>query len=88
VEVSPDYKGVRLAIANANIPNMVAQISEKLADANLNIISLVNKSRDEIAYTLIDIDAGIDNAVLKAIMNIKGVLQVRKLLPGNVAAHA
>lgn len=83
VEVSPDFKGMRLAIVNANVPNMVAQISEKLANDNHNILSLVNKSRDEIAYTLIDVDAAVNDAVLKAIASIKGVLQIRKLLPAN-----
>jgi D-3-phosphoglycerate dehydrogenase len=81
VEVPADFKGVRIAITNANVPNMVAQISEKVGNAKRNIISLVNKSRDDVAYTVIDIDADVDSVILTAIAKINGVLQVRKLLP-------
>lgn len=81
VEVSPLYSGTRLAIVNANIPNMVAQISAKLAVAGLNITSLLNKSRDDIAYTLIDVNAEIQAIVLHEIASIQGVVQLRKLYP-------
>lgn len=80
VEVSPLNLGMRLAIVNANIPNMVAQISSKLAQASLNILSLVNKSRDDIAYTLIDVHSEIDDPILNEIKHIEGVIQVRKLV--------
>lgn len=70
---------VRLAIVNENVPNMVAQISSQLANAKLNIISLVNKSREEIAYTLIDVPTTINVALLKTISEIQGVIQVRQL---------
>ncbi len=70
-------KGVRLAIANANIPNMVAQISTKLATAHLNIIDLLNKSRGEIAYTLVDVDEEINDSLLQELKGISGVIQVR-----------
>jgi D-3-phosphoglycerate dehydrogenase len=73
--------GTRIAIANANIPNMVAQISTQLADAKLNIVSLLNKSRAEIAYTLIDLDGAVDENLMQHIAGIKGVIQVRKILP-------
>lgn len=69
----------RLAVVNANVPNMVAQISSKLAVAGLNIVSLLNKSRGDIAYTLIDINADANAAVLKEIEAIEGVIQVRQL---------
>ncbi len=75
----PFNHGMRLAIVNANIPSMVAQISTKLADAKLNIIDLLNKSRDDIAYTLIDVDGGVDAAVINKITAIQGVIQVRCL---------
>ena len=75
----PINKGARLAIVNANVPNMVAQISTKLAAANLNIIDLINKSRDEIAYTLIDIEGQVSEHLLKEIMSINQVIQVRCL---------
>jgi D-3-phosphoglycerate dehydrogenase len=71
---------VRLAIANENVPNMVGQISGALAGANLNIADLLNKSRGDLAYTLIDIDgAAIPAAVVKQLQAIPGVLSVRAL---------
>ena len=47
----------RLCIINENIPNMVGQITAILADANINIVELVNKSKDALAYNIIDIDS-------------------------------
>lgn len=79
VEVPVLAAGSRLAIVNANVPNMVAQISSSLAAANLNIISLVNKSQDEVAYTVIDVNGEVTNEVLRRIAGIDGVIQVRKL---------
>ena len=75
----PFNSGVRLAIVNANVPSMVAQISTKLASANLNIIDLVNKSREEIAYTLVDIDGQVSDQLLQEIATIKGVIRLRRL---------
>lgn len=69
----------RLAIANENVPNMVGQISTALASANLNIADLLNKSRGELAYTLIDVDGNVPAAVLDQIRSIEGVLNVRAL---------
>jgi len=73
--------GTRLAIVNANIPNMVAQISSCLAHAEINITSLINKSQNEIAYTVIDVGGDVSEAVLKKISAIEGVIQVRSLAP-------
>jgi D-3-phosphoglycerate dehydrogenase / 2-oxoglutarate reductase len=67
----------RLVIANENVPNMVGQISAALADAKLNIADLLNKSRGDLAYTLIDVDGQIPDAVAKKIGGIAGVLSVR-----------
>lgn len=67
----------RLAIANLNVPNMVAQISNQLASSNLNIIDMINKSRDDLACTMIDVDAPIPNDLLKTLHAIEGVLNVR-----------
>jgi D-3-phosphoglycerate dehydrogenase len=69
----------RLAIANANVPNMVGQISTALADAGLNIADLLNKSRGEVAYTIIDTEAPPPPAVLERIRGIDGVLSARAL---------
>ena len=69
----------RVAIANANVPNMVGQISTALAHAGLNIHNMVNKSRGEMAYTLVDADSPVDDAVIAAISAIRGVLSVRAI---------
>ena len=67
----------RLAIANANVPNMVGQISTCLADARLNIADLLNKSRGDLAYTLIDTDSPIGADVVGKLRAIPGVLSAR-----------
>ncbi|OGT60120.1 MAG: 3-phosphoglycerate dehydrogenase [Gammaproteobacteria bacterium RIFCSPHIGHO2_12_FULL_45_12] len=77
----PQNDGVaRVAIVNENVPNMVAQMSHVLGQAGRNIVSLVNKSRGDIAYTLIDLDAAIDERGLKQLTAIQGVLQARQWL--------
>ncbi|MDF9391645.1 MULTISPECIES: phosphoglycerate dehydrogenase [Methylococcus] len=70
----------RIGVANENIPNMVSQISAALGEAGLNILELLNKSRGEYAYTLIDLDTEVPPAVLDRIANIRGVLSVHPLL--------
>lgn len=70
---------MRLAIANENVPNMVGQISTALAAHNLNIADLLNKSRGDLAYTLIDIDGEIPSAALEQIRQIDGVLATRAI---------
>ena len=67
----------RLCIVNANVPNMVGQITTALAKHNLNISDLLNKSRGDIAYTMVDVDAPISDAVVKEIASIQGVLATR-----------
>jgi len=71
--------GFRMAVVNSNVPNMLGQISTDLADADLNIIDMVNKSRDDIAITLLDVDKEPDQATLDRILGIEGVLSVRCL---------
>ncbi len=71
--------GYRISIVNSNVPNMVGQISTDLADAGLNIIDLLNKSRGDIAVTLLDVDKVPDAGTLEQIMAIDGVLSVRCL---------
>jgi D-3-phosphoglycerate dehydrogenase len=75
--VLPRIGGYRIGIANDNVPNMVGQISTCLADAKLNIADLLNKSRGDLAYTLIDTDAEIPEQVLARIRAIPGVLSAR-----------
>jgi len=69
----------RVAIANANVPNMLGQISTAMAGAGLNIHNMVNKSRGDMAYTLVDVDSPVADAVLDSIRAIDGVLSVRYL---------
>ena len=69
----------RVAIANANVPNMLGQISTAMARAGLNIHNMVNKSRGDMAYTLVDVDSPVDAAALADIAAIEGVLSVRYL---------
>ena len=69
----------RLAIANANVPKMLAQISTTLADAGLNIVNMVNKSRGELAFTLVDVGAAVPPALIDQLAAIDGVLRVRYL---------
>jgi len=74
----------RVAIANANVPNMLGQISTAMAGAGLNIHNMVNKSRGDMAYTLVDVDSPVADAVLDSIRAITGVLSVR-YLPADAA---
>jgi D-3-phosphoglycerate dehydrogenase len=69
----------RIAIANANVPNMVGQISTTMAQAGLNIHNMVNKSRGDMAYTLVDLDSAAEAAVVDRIARIPGVLTVRAM---------
>ncbi|HEY5807543.1 MAG TPA: phosphoglycerate dehydrogenase, partial [Povalibacter sp.] len=69
----------RLAIANENVPNMVGQISTALAADKLNIADLLNKSRGDLAYTLIDVDGAVPDATLARLSGIEGVLNVRRV---------
>ncbi|WP_372828128.1 phosphoglycerate dehydrogenase [Polaromonas sp.] len=69
----------RVAIANANVPNMLGQISTAMAQAGLNIHNMVNKSRGDMAYTLVDVESPVSEAVLDQLRAIDGVLAVRYL---------
>jgi D-3-phosphoglycerate dehydrogenase / 2-oxoglutarate reductase len=67
----------RIAIANANVPNMVGQISTTMAQAGLNIHNMVNKSRGEMAYTILDLDSAAVPEVIMRVARIPGVLSIR-----------
>ena len=75
----PRESGYRLAIANANVPNMLGQISTALASAGLNIQNMVNKSRGDFAFTLVDVESAVSQAVIDQLKAINGVLRVRYL---------
>lgn len=72
-------QGCRVAIANRNIPAMLGSILAVFADHNLNVDDMLNKSRDEIAYTLIDLDEAPSDEALAALNAVEGVINVRVL---------
>ena len=72
-------KGSRLAISNKNVPKMLGQILSVLADQNINVIDMLNKSRDEIAYNLIDLEATPSDEAIDAIADIDDVIKVTVL---------
>ncbi|MBX9812585.1 MAG: phosphoglycerate dehydrogenase [Burkholderiales bacterium] len=69
----------RVGIANANVPNMVGQISTAMAKAGLNIHNMLNKSKGEMAYTLVDVDSAVPADLIADLSGIEGVLSVRYL---------
>ena len=69
----------RVAIANANVPNMLGQMSTAMAEAGLNIHNMMNKSRGEMAYTLVDVDSEVSDSLIAKLAEIPGVLSVRYL---------
>lgn len=75
----PRTEGHRMIVVNSNVPNMLGQISTDLAEAGLNIIDMLNKSRGDLAVTLLDVDKAPDQATLDLIGKIDGVLAVRSL---------
>jgi D-3-phosphoglycerate dehydrogenase len=77
--IMPRADAYRITIANANVPNMVGQISTCLAQVNLNIEDLLNKSLGEVAYTIVDLDGPVPDATLQALREIEGVLAMRNL---------
>jgi D-3-phosphoglycerate dehydrogenase len=77
--VMPREAPYRVGIANANVPNMVGQISTAVARAGLNIHTMLNKSKADMAYTLVDVDSAPPPSVLAELAAIKGVLSVRYL---------
>ncbi len=75
----PRGEGYRIAVVNSNVPNMLGQVSTLLANAGLNILDMLNKSRGDIAVTLIDVDQPPAAETAEAIASIEGVLSVRCL---------
>jgi D-3-phosphoglycerate dehydrogenase len=75
----PRNGGYRMAIVNSNVPNMVGQISTDLAVAGLNILDMLNRSRADVAVTLIDVDRRCPEETVEKLRAIQGVLSVRCL---------
>jgi len=75
----PRNGAFRIAVVNQNRPDMVGQISHIIGDSNINIVHMVNESRDEVAYTLLDVDGAVADEIVEALQAIEGVLNVRVL---------
>jgi D-3-phosphoglycerate dehydrogenase / 2-oxoglutarate reductase len=75
----PRESPFRICIANANVPNMVGQISTAMANAGLNIHNMLNKSKGEMAYTLVDVDSAVSSELAAGLAKIEGVLSVHYL---------
>ena len=69
--------GYRVAISNHNVPGMLGQMTAVLGERNINVIDLINKSRDDLAYNLIDLSEAPDQGLLQAIRDIESVIDVR-----------
>ncbi len=75
--------GVRLLVANKNVPNMLSQILEVLADEGLNVEEMVNKHRNGVAYNIIDVSAAcISDTAMEKLASIDGVIMTRQICPG------
>jgi D-3-phosphoglycerate dehydrogenase len=75
----PRLDAWRITVANANVPNMVGQISTCIANAGLNIEDLLNKSVGDFAYTIVDVNGEPSDALIAEIRAINGVLNLRNL---------
>ena len=75
----PRLDAYRITVANANVPNMVGQISTCLANAGLNIEDLLNKSIGDLAYTIVDVNRPVSDDVMAELRSIDGVLTLRNL---------
>jgi D-3-phosphoglycerate dehydrogenase len=69
--------GCRLSVTNENVPRILGSVLSILADQNINVIDMLNKSRDEVAYNLIDISSHAGDEVLAQMRAIEGVVNVR-----------
>ena len=69
----------RITVINKNVPNIIGQITSVIAKANVNIAEMVNKSRDNLAYNIIDLDQNVDQSVIDGLLDIEGVIRVRQL---------
>lgn len=71
--------GTRLCIAHKNVPNMIASFTSVLGGAKLNISSMIDQNRNDVAYSLIDVDAKVEEAVVSQLKAIEGVINVRTI---------
>lgn len=69
--------GCRLSVTNENVPRILGSVLATLADENINVIDMLNKSRDQVAYNLIDIDTHPEDEVIERMQDLEGVINVR-----------
>ena len=69
--------GFRIALANRNVPRILGSVLSILADRNINVIDMLNKSREDVAYNLIDIESEPTDDLVSDILKIEGVINVR-----------
>jgi D-3-phosphoglycerate dehydrogenase len=70
-------RGCRLSVSNENVPRILGSVLAILADQNINVIDMLNKSRGELAYNLIDIDTHVSDEILETMRKLDGVINVR-----------
>lgn len=71
--------GYRITVNNANVPKVLSNVLAVISDCNNNVLDLVNKSRDDIAYNIIDVEEAPDECIVSAIREVEGVKRVRLL---------
>jgi D-3-phosphoglycerate dehydrogenase len=69
--------GSRITFTNSNVPKVLGSVLSILADAELNVVDMVNKSRGEIAYNIIDVEGELDQGIAEAIAAVEGVVRIR-----------
>lgn len=69
--------GTRLTFCNSNVPKVLGSVLSILADSELNVVDMVNKSRNEVAYNIIDVEGELSDAVLDQIQQVEGVMRTR-----------
>ena len=70
-------ENTRITLLHHNVPNMIGQFTKILADDNMNIADMTNKSKGEYAYTMIDVDSDVTDSVIEDLTKVKDVLRVR-----------
>ena len=80
VNLERSQTGCRIAIVNRNVPRLLGSVLSILADRNINVIDMINKSRDELAYNLIDIEASPEEELADVLRAVDDVISVR-LIP-------
>jgi D-3-phosphoglycerate dehydrogenase len=71
--------GTRITFTNSNVPKVLGSVLSILADAELNVVDMVNKSRGEIAYNIIDVEGDVSDSVSRQIADVEGVMRLRML---------